>query len=310
MNEFENEQGWRKAAWMVGWLSVILIVGMMFTAFMSLQALEMLLLLFCGIFVAQYYLHWKAFLKKHDRPKPLWLKNTIEAFWTLLVMFIVHGFLVEPMIVPTGSLLPTVELGDRILVEKSAYDVKLPVLNIVLWERRDPQRGEIVAFINPLDRKTVYVKRVAAVGGDTLSYNFKTKQLVLNGVPTRKISRGSHMVMNPINQPERANRYVEYYGQVPHVIEEYPNVSGMPLKDMQPTEGCQYAADSLTCKVPAGHYYMLGDNRDASFDSRFFGFVPRAYLLGEANYVFFNTSDWSRSGRALSELAGVAQDAK
>ena len=229
--------------------------------------------------------------------QPWWLDWTAGLFPVILVVFLLRSFLFEPFKIPSGSMLPTLLVGDLILVNKFEYGVRLPVINKKIIANHDPQRGDVMVFRYPNDTSIDYIKRVVAVGGDEVS--FRNQQLFLNGVrvPTQAMpapgfydedsrrytpefketfaSVDHHILLNPQAQP--------YYGQPENIT--------FPFR-----EHCQYSAEGVTCKVPAGHYFMMGDNRDNSQDSRFWGFVPDRNVVGKAFFVWMNFGNLKRIG--------------
>lgn len=291
----EFEPLWQKLSWALLALSGPLIL-LVLAGHLSLAALEATLILLSGIFAVKYYSSWKRRLVAANRQKPLWLKNTIEGFWTISGLFIVHTFIVEPMVVPTGSLLPTVELNDRVLVEKFAYGITLPLLNKKIVSFAQPKRGDIIAFEFPLDPRTTYLKRVVAVGGDTVAYDFNTKILTVNGQAGKYVSKGHRQRLRPDGTTTKDTLVLqESLLEMTHLVEQYPEVSGPPTTGMEPLKECEYTQSQMKCKVPDGTVFAVGDNRDASYDSRFWGFVDISKIKGKAQYVLFNFSDMSRS---------------
>ena len=298
-SQLEFEPLWRKLSWallaLAGPLILLVLAGSL-----SIALLEVVLILLSGIFALKYYTSWKAQLARAGKRKPMWLSNTLEGFWTILALFSIHSFIVEPMVVPTGSLLPTVQLGDRVLVERYAYGVSLPLLNKPLMTFSAPKQGDIIAFEFPLDPKTTYLKRVIAVAGDVVAYDFNTKVLTVNGVKASYKQVGTVSRLRPDGTTTApALKVEETLGGQRRVIEQYPEVSGPPTAGMEPLSDCEYSSYAMSCKVPAGKVFTMGDNRDASYDSRFWGFVDNTTIKGKARYVLFNFSDMSRSFHKL-----------
>jgi signal peptidase I len=229
--------------------------------------------------------------------QPWWLDWTAGLFPVILAVFLLRSFLFEPFKIPSGSMIPTLLVGDLILVNKFHYGVRLPVINKKIIANNDPQRGDVMVFRYPKDTSTDYIKRVVGLPGDEIS--FREQKLFVNGeaaplvqLPapgfydedslryytafTEKLGEVEHRILvNPQSQP--------YYGPDDRIA--------FPFR-----ENCRYSAESVTCKVPAGHYFMMGDNRDNSQDSRFWGFVPDANIVGRAFFVWMNFGNLKRIG--------------
>jgi signal peptidase I len=225
--------------------------------------------------------------------QPWWLDWTAGLFPVILVVFLLRSFLFEPFKIPSGSMLPTLEVGDLILVNKFDYGVRLPVINKKIVDNRDPQRGDVVVFRYPPDPRIDYIKRVVGVPGDEVSY--LNKVLAINGqvVPTTPL---------PDYYDEDSRRYTqqktEKLAAVEHRIltrDDRPGfVSG--IESFPQRDACRYSAEGVVCKVPPGHYFMMGDNRDNSVDSRFWGFVPDRNIVGRAFFVWMNFGNLGRIG--------------
>ncbi len=230
--------------------------------------------------------------------QPWWLDWTAGLFPVILVVFLLRSFLFEPFKIPSGSMIPTLLIGDLILVNKFHYGVRLPVVNRKVIANHDPQRGDVMVFRYPKDTSVDYIKRVVGVPGDEIS--FRNQQLYVNGVaaPMRQIPPpGFYDEDQKLYFPE----YAEKLGEVEHHI--LLNVKrGSPFYGSEDgrtfpfRENCRYSAEGVTCKVPAGHYFMMGDNRDNSEDSRFWGFVPDENIVGKAFFVWMNFGSLKRIG--------------
>ena len=226
--------------------------------------------------------------------QPWWLDWTAGLFPVILVVFLLRSFLFEPFKIPSGSMIPTLLVGDLILVNKYHYGVRLPVLNRKIVENHEPQRGDVVVFRYPVEPTVDYIKRVVGVPGDEVAY--LNKQLTINGkpVPTQPL---------PEYYDEDAMRYAqqstEKLGSVEHRILTDKDRPGfvIPMPQFQQfRDNCRYSAEGVVCKVPPGHYFMMGDNRDNSQDSRFWGFVPDENIVGKAFFVWMNFGNLKRIG--------------
>jgi len=227
--------------------------------------------------------------------QPWWLDWTAGLFPVILVVFLLRSFLLEPFKIPSGSMVPTLQVGDLILVNKFHYGIRLPVVNKKIIANHDPQPGDVMVFRYPRDTSVDYIKRVIGVPGDEISY--RAQQLYVNGhlVPTEPM---------PEYYDEDSLRYApqfkETLGGVEHRILVNPRLQPFYGSDDQRAfpfrENCSYTAEGVTCKVPAGYYFMMGDNRDNSQDSRFWGFVPDENIVGKAFFVWMNFGDLKRIG--------------
>ncbi len=229
--------------------------------------------------------------------QPWWLDWTAGLFPVILVVFLLRSFLFEPFKIPSGSMMPTLLVGDLILVNKFHYGIRLPVVNRKIVQNHDPERGDVMVFRFPKDPSTDYIKRVVGIPGDEVV--FRNQQLFLNGqlVETKPSPP-------PGFYDEEARRYspefTEKLGSIEHGIlinpQSTPFFGGQDGNQFPFRENCRYSADGVACKVPAGHYFMMGDNRDNSLDSRYWGFVPDENIVGKAFYVWMNFGDLKRIG--------------
>lgn len=225
--------------------------------------------------------------------QPWWLDWTAGLFPVIFVVFLLRSFLFEPFKIPSGSMIPTLMIGDLILVNKFHYGIRLPVINKKIIANHDPQRGDVVVFRYPIDSRVDYIKRVVGVPGDEVSY--LNKELKINGqvVPTRRLDDEYDDESLSYRQ-----RLAEKLGPIEHLIQrksELQPFSG-PHYDFQFKNNCRYSAEGVVCKVPPGHYFAMGDNRDNSEDSRYWGFVPDEHIVGKAFYVWMNFSNLKRIG--------------
>ena len=229
--------------------------------------------------------------------QPWWLDWTAGLFPVILVVFLLRSFLFEPFKIPSGSMMPTLLVGDLILVNKFHYGVRLPVINRKIVDNHDPARGDVMVFRFPKDPNTDYIKRVVGLPGDEIV--FRNQQLFVNG---------QQVPAEPLPPPgfydEEARRYVpefkEKLGDVEHRILINPQ-SAQFWKTQEDNqfpfrENCRYSAEGVACKVPPGNYFMMGDNRDNSLDSRYWGFVPDRNIVGKAFLIWMNFGDLKRVG--------------
>ncbi|MBL0727896.1 signal peptidase I [Piscinibacter sp. HJYY11] len=225
--------------------------------------------------------------------QPWWLDWTAGLFPVILIVFLLRSFLFEPFKIPSGSMVPTLLVGDLILVNKYHYGVRLPVINKKIIDLNTPQRGDVMVFRYPANPSIDYIKRVVGVPGDVVSY--KNQRLYLNDqlVETQAL---------PEFYDDESTRYFKQYNEKLGPVEHRILVDVQRPSYIRPTdpfpykENCSYSAEGVTCKVPAGHYFMMGDNRDNSEDSRFWGFVPDENIVGKAFFVWMNFGNLRRIG--------------
>ena len=214
------------------------------------------------------------------RTEPLVVEYARFLFPVFLVVLIVRGFIVEPFKIPSGSMLPTLEVGDYILVNKFSYGLRSPIGYYKLIDLGTPKRGDVIVFRYPEDPSIDYIKRVIGVPGDKIVY--RNKQLWIND---QKIELKD---LHPYEKDARFEELEEFLGKVKHHI--------LLAKDYN------YLAQPQEYRVPAGHYFAMGDNRDNSKDSRYWGFVPDENLKGRAFFIWWSWNDglkWSRIGTII-----------
>jgi signal peptidase I len=239
--------------------------------------------LLCAVVWGGYAL----FARKRDRqrPEPLLVDYARSFLPIFLVVLVLRSFVVEPFRIPSGSMMPTLLVGDFILVNKFSYGIRLPVLRTKVLDLGEPERGDVVVFRYPRDPKVDYIKRIVGVPGDRIRYFRKT--LFINGEPQNMTAIGQY---RGEGAGARANGFIEateQLGDVSHQVLVNPFVP-----DLSP--GCDVLREG-EITVPAGHYFAMGDNRDDSNDSRCWGLVPEQHLVGEA-FMIWMSWDTQRSG--------------
>ncbi|MBT3429225.1 MAG: signal peptidase I [Proteobacteria bacterium] len=221
---------------------------------------------------------------------PLIVEYSKAFFPVILAVFLLRAFIVEPFRIPSGSMLPSLFIGDFILVSKSSYGIKLPVLKRQIAPVGLPDRGDVMVFRFPKNPKTNFIKRVIGTPGDIVSYH--NKRLSINGNPL------------PLEEVELVNWQTEDQdGRVQTFLESVNEESHTIMIDSQRSSG------SIRVKVPEGHYFVMGDNRDHSNDSRYWGFVPEEFIVGKAFFIWFSWDsggdgvlgkiNWSRIGSVI-----------
>jgi signal peptidase I len=226
--------------------------------------------------------------------QPWWLDWTAGLFPVILLVFLLRSFLFEPFKIPSGSMIPTLEIGDLILVNKFHYGVRLPVINRKIVPINDPQRGDVMVFRYPVDPSIDFIKRVVGVPGDEITY--VNQKLSINGKPAPL-----EMLDDYYDEDRRtySRQFREDLGPVTHRLLVDPQMQSnyaLRARHFPQSDACRYTADGVTCKVPPGHYFMMGDNRDNSEDSRYWGFVPDENIVGRAFFVWMNFGNIKRVG--------------
>ncbi len=223
--------------------------------------------------------------------KEPWLVEMSRTFFPIiLLVLVVRSFIVEPFRIPSGSMMPTLLVGDFILVNKFAYGLRLPVLNTKIIETGEPKRGEVFVFRYPENPKVDYIKRVIGVPGDHIVY--RNKQLTINGQPATQEYLDTYVGVGGGLTSTGARRLQEDLLGVKH------NILVMPERNV-------FGGD-FEYVVPEGQYFAMGDNRDNSRDSRAWGTVPEANLVGKAFMIWMNWDwdassliDWKRLGNSI-----------
>ena len=234
-----------------------------------------------------------------DAKEPLLVEYAKSFFPVILVVFALRSFLVEPFKIPSGSMMPTLLIGDFILVNKYTYGIRLPVINQKIVQMNDPKRGDVMVFRYPDDPSLDYIKRVIGVPGDVVEY--RDKKLTINGNPVATRDAGTYSYVGGGLNYITAMVYDERLNGMGHTMMTEPgkpSVFPPQVVDFSHRENCSYNAEGegFVCKVPAGHYFMMGDNRDASNDSRYWGFVPDRNIVGKAFFIWMNFGDFGRIG--------------
>lgn len=266
-------------------------------------------------------------LRNQHMQHPGWLDWTANFFPVLFFVFVLRSFVVEPFNIPSGSMMPTLLEGDFILVNKYNYGIKLPVLNKKVIEIGKPQRGDVVVFRPPHENMN-FIKRLVGLPGDKIKYENKDgiKTLSINGAIQSQTKVGDYAVLctqdsklkqgldgatqteisenckrkiDPKNPTSKTLvELTETTGNVKHNILNSPELPAVrhqqvnfhQSKQAQFSYLCNYADDdnSFDCTIPPGHYFMMGDNRDGSSDSRYWGFVPEENIVGKAFFIWMH----------------------
>jgi signal peptidase I len=235
----------------------------------------------------------RAAMKDRLLMRPWWLEYTAGFFPVIVLVFGLRSFLFEPFRIPSGSMIPTLQVGDLILVNKYQYGIRLPIVNQTIIPVGQPQRGDVIVFRYPHDTTQDYIKRIVGLPGDVVEY--RNHELRVNGTPVRT---------DPVNryyEPGRGLTYQqlsEHLGAVDHRIlqADGDGAQAFPAVLWDGPGSCDYQEGAIRCTVPAAHYFVMGDNRDNSEDSRFWGFVPDRNIVGHAFFIWMNFGDIHRVG--------------
>jgi len=236
----------------------------------------------------------RAALQEEMSRRPWWVEYTAGFFPVIALVFVLRSFLFEPFRIPSGSMIPTLQVGDLILVNKYQYGIRLPVLNRTVLELGHPQRGDVMVFRYPHQPTQDYIKRVVGLPGDRVDYH--DRRLTVNGVLVPMRETG------PYFDPGRVQNYLQFnetLGSVEHraIFSEGEGARIAPAAQHTNRDACVYSGGGVACTVPPESYFVMGDNRDNSEDSRYWGFVPDRNVVGRAFFIWMNFGNVGRIGR-------------
>jgi len=219
------------------------------------------------------------------KTKPIW-REWLESLIVIgLIAIVIRSFIVAPFKIPSSSMVPTLEVGDYLFVTRYDYGFRIPLTDIQITPKA-AHRGDIVVFDYPGDRNIDYIKRIVGLPGDKIVY--KDNELYVNGKKMALQKKGERAYFMGDGSVDQSGLYQESLFDVDHEV----------LRKA-------YSIKDGAWTVPSGHYMVLGDNRNNSRDSRFWGFVPQSYLVGKARVVWWswdNVKDdvrWNRLGKIL-----------
>lgn len=314
--DWSNRLQWGYLLMMIGTFGVL-------AKYMSFSAVLLVFTVFTGV----VWVYDKLIQKKYRQnaleiegeevvtDKQLLIVNTGEAghfidymrgfFPIILVVFILRSFVAEPFQIPSSSMRPGLIVGDFILVNKFSYGIRMPISNNVVIPVGKVQRGDVAVFNYPQDPSVNYIKRVVGVGGDIVEY--RNKELMINGqkIPQRAEGVESYLETLPDGSSQSIENKVFEEKVDAHTFRTYQIPDSAPVyltqvsADFPYRDSCQYSLTGFICKVPVGNYFMMGDNRDNSGDSRYWGFVDDKLIVGKAFLVWMNFGDFSRVGHKI-----------
>jgi signal peptidase I len=221
-----------------------------------------------------------------EKNEPILVEYARSFFPIVLIVLLLRSFIAEPFRIPSGSMMPTLLVGDFILVNKFTYGIRLPVINKKIIELSEPNRGDIVVFRYPKDPTVDYIKRIVGLPGDKVVYS--NKKLTINDLPVQQTSLGSYQGLGQGEEMSGAEDLLENLTGVEHRI---------LIRNGTPTVEFVYV-------VPEGNYFAMGDNRDNSNDSRYWGPVPEANLVGKAFFIWMSW-DWQNKGVGFDRIGTV-----
>ena len=287
----------RKGLLEVAWPVLFIAVMGLLLKFTDFAAVLLLAALITGL-ICLWDAKWARKRRTDGEPEPVLVDMARAFFPVIVVVFVIRSFWVEPFKIPSGSMKPTLLVGDFILVNKYTYGIRLPVINRKIVEINALRRGDVVVFRYPWDTSVDYIKRVVGVPGDKVVY--RNKRLTVNGASATVKGEGFYTdsELNYLRLPT----YVENLNGHEHqmmIVPAQPPVDLAQVRQFPHRENCEYNDDGFTCTVPPGEYFMMGDNRDQSSDSRYWGFVPDENIKGRAFLIWMNFGDFRRIGKTI-----------
>lgn len=258
--------------------------------------MDFALVLFIALVVTGFFAGYDRFVRRprlqregeEKAREPILIEYSKAFFPVILIVFVLRSFVVEPFRIPSGSMLPSLYVGDFILVNKFVYGVRLPVIDEKIFSVSGPERGEVMVFRFPHDESINYIKRVVGLPGDQIEY--RDKQLIINGETVARDAASDDVLEATSRNAATLDHFAETLGDIEHSILVDTN---------KPSTNMRFS-------VPEGHYFVMGDNRDYSNDSRYWGFVPEENIIGKAFFIWFSWDsrngggiNWSRIGDSI-----------
>jgi len=289
----ETRKGLLEVAWPVLFIALM---GMLLK-FTDFAAVLLLAAVITGL-IWLWDARWGRAHRPAEEAEPVLVDMARAFFPVIVVVFLIRSFWVEPFKIPSGSMKPTLLVGDFILVNKYTYGIRLPVLDRKIVDVGPLHRGDVVVFRYPADPSVDYIKRVVGLPGDKVVY--RDKRLVVNGQPVPEVPDGFYTdaELSYLRLPV----YMETLGTHRHQIMTVPGQPPVDLAQVRQfphRDNCEYNDEGFSCTVPAGEYFMMGDNRDQSSDGRYWGFVPDENIKGRAFLIWMNFGDFRRIGKTI-----------
>jgi signal peptidase I len=257
------------------------------------MSFDLIFLLTTAITATAWTYNKLIFAKKNRPIKPWWVRHLAGNFFIVLGVFVFRSFLFESFFIPSGSMLPTLVLSDYIAVQKFSYSLRLPVLDTKIIDLYAPERGDIIVFKHPITPNIDFIKRIIGKPGDQVFY--LDKKLTINGkeIPNSKEWEYKNLDKDYVSHVHTEN----IFGAKFNVLNDHDSSPAVANpSEFKDKNNCQYLSNGFICKVPDKSYFVMGDNRDNSQDSRFWGFVPEQNIKGKAVYIWINPLDLSRTG--------------
>jgi len=289
----DTRKGLLEIAWPVLFIAAMGLL-LKFTDFAAVLLLAAVITGLLWLFDAK----WARKRRIAGEPEPVVVDMARAFFPVIVVVFLIRSFWIEPFKIPSGSMKPTLLVGDFILVNKYTYGIRIPVINKKVIEVNPLAHGDVVVFRYPADPSVDYIKRVVGLPGDKVVY--RGKRLTINGEAVAVQNTG--FFTDSESNYLRLPTFLEKLGSHNHqmmIVPAQPPVDLAQVRQFPHRENCEYNDDGFSCTVPAGHYFMMGDNRDQSSDSRYWGFVPDDHIKGRAFLVWMNFGDFKRIGNGI-----------
>lgn len=283
------------------WSYLLIMIGVfgVLSQYMSFTAVLLIFTLITGVvWLINRYNIRKAQQQNPDIPYVSYhAVDYLSGFFPIiLVIFILRTFVVEPFVIPSSSMRPGLVPGDFVLVNKFSYGIRTPIINNVIIPINKVQRGDVVVFNYPLRPEINYIKRIVGVGGDVVDYHDKI--LTINGevIQDKKIAT-EIFPMDNNHAPIEVKVLTEELNGKKFKIYQVPEANLFNVDSvLYRGDACQYDEKGFTCKVPQGQYFAMGDNRDNSADSRYWGFVDDRLIVGKALFVWMSYNNLKRIG--------------
>ncbi|MBP6345081.1 MAG: signal peptidase I [Neisseriaceae bacterium] len=298
----EAGEDWSSA---LQWGYLLMLVGVFggLSYFMSFTAVLLIFVLVTG--VVWFYDRAQTKKKTDQASNKHHFVDYMRGFFPVIfVVFVLRSFVAEPFQIPSSSMRPGLVVGDFILVNKFVYGLRLPVANKVIIPVGEVERGDVAVFNYPRDPSLNYIKRIVGVPGDVIDYH--NKVLTINGevIKDEFVGEASYLEATPQGPVNLNNNlFDETMGDKRYQVYQMPQMPTLQLSgvdsDFPFRDQCLYEENGFTCKVPQGQYFAMGDNRDNSEDSRYWGFVDSQYIVGKAFLVWMNFGDFSRVGTKI-----------